>query len=117
MMRTVLVLAALVLAAGSCATPTGPASPRASVADFEASPALTPTEPPTGPSTAVPTEPAATDQRPTEPPPTAAPSTDQTSDRPDPTTFLQVCRQPEATNPDAIPCADAVEAALAAPEL
>ena len=104
-MRHVPALAGILLIAAGCATGPGPASPPGSPADrgSPAPSAVTASRPPT----AAPTDP------PTDPPPS-----DDVPARPDPATFLQVCWG--STGPlvgPPIPCADAIETALAAPDV
>jgi hypothetical protein len=120
-MRQVLVLAAFAAIAGGCATTPGPASPRASVTGPGGSSERPSTQPATEPATAAgtdgpATDPPATDAQ-TDPPATSPAPTDGTSGRPDPATFLQVCRDLDGATPDPIPCADAVEIALGTPDL
>jgi hypothetical protein len=125
-MRHVLVLAACLLIAGGCATTPGPASPRASVTAPAGSSDGPSAGTPMGSGTAGQTDGTASDapatespatDDPTDPPATSPSPTDDTSGRPDPATFLQVCRDLDGATPDPIPCADAVEIALEYPGL
>jgi hypothetical protein len=129
-MRRVLPLVAMILVVAGCAAAPGPASPRRSPgAETSIEPSAVPTTersdaagspasespdaaPVTTPPTGAPSDAPATDAPATDPPASDAPS-----DRPDPATFLQVCRLSVAVDADSIPCADAVETALRAPGL
>jgi len=118
-MRQVLRLAAILVIATGCGGP-GPAAPAGSVA--LASPAVSaapaapggtaqPTAAPSEGATSTPSDaPASTPTEPVE--------SDDAAARPDATAFLQVCGAADRRGSRApIPCADAVEAALGAPEL
>jgi hypothetical protein len=108
-MRHVLALAGIVLIAAGCATGPGPASPPGSAAvPGSPAPSAIPVSPP---PTASP--PATPPDAPTEPPPN-----DEVPARPDPAGFLQVCWDAGTPrNLPPIPCADAIETAIAAPDL
>ena len=107
MVRTASIAAILVLCVAGCdlgtVPPTSGPSRSAVPPVRSATPATTgpPTDPPADPPT-----PAAT-----EPPSEDAPA------RPDPATFLQVCRADDLAAVRPVPCADIVEAALGAREL